>query len=211
MKRPSFLAGLIAAAALTTSAIPAAAAVVLYDFENQPIFTETPFTLTSGGVSAAFAGPSAVDPGAFGIASNFPSPTGFQYRLMSGDFLTIGSAFGASGSPLTITFSAPISAIRFDFALDDPAHTTSLSFTTSAGGTANAMGSLTAVYRYPEGTLSFAGSPFTSLTLQSNAIDFQIDNLQVTTAPVPEPASLLLMGLGLPLIPLLIRHRQGLT
>src|SRR5215813_2853061 len=70
-------------AAFTLAAPSARAAVALYDFENQPIGTETPFTLVSSGLSAAFAGPSGVDPGAFGISSNFLTPTGFQYQLMN--------------------------------------------------------------------------------------------------------------------------------
>ncbi|MDB6002253.1 MAG: hypothetical protein JWP52_3952 [Rhizobacter sp.] len=203
----------IAVAVLFAASIPAQAASVLYDFENQPIFTETPFTMTAGGVSATFAGPSDVDPGAFGISSNFQSPTGFQYRLMNGDFLTIGSAFGASGSPLTITFSAAVTSFSLDFALDDPDNTTALSFTTSANGTATGSGSLTAGFRYPEGSLAFSGTPFTSITFQSNAIDFQLDNLQVTTiAAVPEPESLLLIAAGLPLLAFARRRaRRGAT
>lgn len=196
----------MAAAALFAASMPAAAATALFDFENQPIFTETPFTLTTGGVSATFAGPADVDPGAFGISSNFPSPTGFQYRLMQGDFLTLGSAFGASGSALTITFSAPVTAFSVNFAIDDPAAASTFSIATSAGGAASSGGALAAGFRYPEGTLAFGGSAFTSVTFQSNAIDFQIDNLQVTTAPVPEPASLLLLGAGLPVLALIRRR-----
>src|ERR1700744_388711 len=82
----------IAAALLATASISANASNAVFDFENQPILTETPFSMTNDGVTATFSGPADVDPGAFGISSNFPSPTGFVYRLMDGDFLTIGSA-----------------------------------------------------------------------------------------------------------------------
>jgi hypothetical protein len=189
-------------ASLTAAvSLPAQAAPVLFDFENQPIFTETPFSLANGGVTASFAGPADVDPGAFGILSNFLTPTGFQYRLMQGDFLTIGSAFGASGSVLTITFSAPLTSFSLDFGLDDPDNASTLSFLTNGGDTGTIGGALSAGFRYPEGTLSFAGAAFTTLTLQSNAIDFQIDNLQANTvAAVSEPASLALLATGLPLI-----------
>jgi hypothetical protein len=198
-------AALIAGSALVSS--PTHAAVALYDFENQPIFTETPFTLVSAGVSATFAGPSDVDPGAFGISSNFQSPTGFQYRLMSGDFLTIGSAFGASGSALTITFSAPITAFTLDFAFDDPANASTLTFLTNAMGTGTGNGSLTSGFRYPEGVLSYDGPAFTSITFQSNAIDFQIDNLQATVAAVPEPETVMMFAVGL--VAMALRRRRA--
>jgi hypothetical protein len=199
------------ACVLTAASLSASAANVVFDFENQPIFTETPFTLTNAGVSATFSGPADVDPGAFGIASNFPSPTGFQYRLMNGDFLTIGSAFGASGSALTIAFSAPVTTFTLDFALDDPANLSSLSFATNAGGASSIGGTLTTGFRYPEGTLSFSGAAFTSLTLHSSAIDFQIDNLRATTAvaAVPEPSSLLLLAAGVPVFAWARRRRAA--
>jgi hypothetical protein len=196
---------LIAGSALVSS--PTHAAVALYDFENQPIFTETPVTLVSAGVSATFAGPSDVDPGAFGISSNFQSPTGFQYRLMSGDFLTIGSAFGASGSALTITFSAPITAFTLDFGLDDPSNASTLTFLTNAMGTGSGSGALTSGFRYPEGVLSYDGPAFTSITFQSNAIDFQIDNLQATVAAVPEPETVMLFAVGL--VAMALRRRRA--
>lgn len=196
------------AAASFAAAMPAAASTALFDFENQPIFTETPFTLTTGHVSATFSGPADVEPGAFGISSNFLTPTGFQYQRMQGDFLTIGSAFGASGSALTITFSAPVTAFSVNFAIDDPAAASIFSVATSAGGAASSGGALSGGFRYPEGTLSFTGAAFNSVTFQSTAIDFQIDNLQVTTAPVPEPSSLLLIGAGLPVLGLIRRRTR---
>lgn len=192
-------------AAVLACALPAHADV-LFDFENQPLGTETPFILASaGGLTATFTGPADIDPGAFGISSNIVQPGGPAYRLMNVDFLTIGSAFGASGAALTITFSQPVTSFSVNFAIDDPAHLSTLSFSTNAGGTISTMGSLTSGFRYPEGTLSFSGAAFTVLTVQSNAIDFQLDNLSVT--PVPEPTALLLLGAGLPLTAAWARRR----
>ena len=209
MKRPrpilrGLVAGLLAAAASHVQA-----ADVSFDFENQPIGTETPFSMTRQGLEASFAGPADVDPGAFGIGSNFQTATGFQYRLMQGDFLTIGTAFGASGSVLTVTFSAPVTAFAFDFALDDPLNASSLSFATNGGGRSSAAGTVGNGFRYPEGTLSYAGPAFTALTVQSTAIDFQLDSLRVTTvSAVPEPSRFLLLAAGSPLVALLARRRR---
>lgn len=212
MRRLQLLLATATAAMLGAHLASAGAVTVLFDFENQPIYTETPFSIAGGGITATFSGPKDVDPGAFGIASNFPSPTGLQYRLMSGDFLTIGSAFGASGSALTITSSALLADFTFDFALDDPLATSTLSFSTNAGGTGSAHAGLASGFRYPEGTLSFSGAAFTSLTITSSAIDFQIDNLRVTPViAVPEPTSLLLLVAGLPVILLARRRRANQT
>lgn len=183
-------------ALLAAGAGPSRAAVVAFDFEGQALGAQTPLVIATGGLTATFSGPSTVDPGAFEVSYNsssgpFPTP----YRTLDVAFLTVGSAFGASGSPLTISFSAPLSAVQLEFALDDPAGAASLSLATGAGGTASARGAFASGFRYPEGVLSFSGAPFTSLTLSSAALGFQIDNLVATT--VPEPLSLALLGAGL--------------
>jgi len=212
MKLSSLGAGIAAVAAtLLAIASPAHASVATFDFENQNIGTETPFSLTNNGVTATFAS-TGDDPsgfgGAFGIVANF----GSTYKRMSGDFLSVGSA-RISNDPLTITFSQAITSFSFDFALDDPGSTTTtLAFTTDAGGSGAQSGSLDPNFRYPEGLLSFSGSPFTSITFSSAAFDFQMDNLQVTTAAaaaVPEPASLLLLGACVPAFALSRRRNRS--
>jgi hypothetical protein len=200
---------LLTLAVAALGAAQAHAATALFDFENQPLFTETPFAMTASGVTAEFSGPPDLDPGAFGISTNFPSPTGTVYRLMSGDFLTVGSAFGASGAALTVTFDTPVVGFSVDFALDDPAAITLLSIKSNAGGTAQAGGALADGFRYAEGVLSFSGAAFTQITFESTAIDFQIDNLRVAAAPVPEPAAAALLLAGLPLLLSMRRRRDG--
>jgi len=133
LRRPVMLAGL---AATMLASLPARAnAAALFDFEGQPIGAQTPFTATAGGLGATFAGPSDVDPGAFQLSYNSSSgPLGAPYRTLTGAFLTVGTAFGAVGSLLTIAFSAPLSALSLRFALDDTTNATALSLTTDAGG-----------------------------------------------------------------------------
>jgi hypothetical protein len=55
MKRLPALIGMAIAAIILATA-PARAATLLYDFENQPLMTETPFTLNSSGIAATFTG-----------------------------------------------------------------------------------------------------------------------------------------------------------
>ena len=73
MRPHSLSTAIITAALLATASLSANASNALFDFENQPIATETPFSITDKGVIATFSGPLDIDPGAFGISSNFPS------------------------------------------------------------------------------------------------------------------------------------------
>lgn len=196
-----------AIALLAASPESSRAAAIAFEFESLALGAETPLASTSGGLTATFSGPAGVDPGAFALSFNsssgpFPAP----YRTLQVAFLTTGNAFGASGSPLSISFSAPLQAIQLAFALDDTTSAASLSLVTNVGGTTSARGALAPGFRYPEGLLSFNGAPFTSVTLSSSALGFQIDNLVATT--VPEPLSLDLLGVGLAALVLVRRSRD---
>ena len=198
MHRRHVLVAGLAAACLSACSSFANAAPVLFDFEAQDIGAATPLPITVGGLTAVFSGPSSVDPGAFEVSYNSSSgPFGPPYRTLTTSFLTVGSAFGAAGSPLRITFSSPVSAISLVFALDDPDNTTSLTLITDTGGKATSRGVLAPGFRYPEGQLSFTGAAFTSVTLTSDALDFQLDDVAATPASVPEPATLALLSAGL--------------
>lgn len=132
----------------------------MFNLETPPVDAQTSLCITTGGLNAGFAGPAAIGPGAFAISFNSSSgPFGAPYRTLAGAFLTTGPAFGSPGSPLKITFGAPITALSM---------------------------------------LCFSGRPFTTVTLGSAALNFQIDTVSATTATsVPEPAALLLVACSL--------------
>ena len=198
MPGPHAVFAALAVAALVGSAGSSRAATATFGFEDLPIGSETPLSSTISGVTASFSSPSGSDPGAFAVSYNSSSgPFGSPYRTLTGAFLTVGPASGATGSALRIAFNTAVTSITLLFALDDPASTTVFSLSTSAGGAAAGSGTLAAGFRYPEGTLLFSGIPFTSVTLSSNALDFQVDDITVTTATVPEPASLAVLAAGL--------------
>lgn len=199
----SYLARRVGAALIAACAgsWPGWAGAAPYGFEDQPIGVQTPFAAAIDGVTATFSGPAVVDPGAFAVSFNsssgpFPAP----YRTLTQAFLTVGSAFGAAGAPLRVAFSAPVTSISVLFALDDPGNTTRLNLTTDTGGAASAGGALAPGFRYPEGSLTYTGAPFTVATLSSGASDFQLDDLTVGAAPataVPAPPSLAVLTAGL--------------
>lgn len=86
---------LLAIAAAGLYAVQAHAGTASFDVENPQIGTRTPFSMTAGGLTTAFAGPPHIASGAFGVSPNFPSPTGFAYRLTADNLLSVGMAFGA--------------------------------------------------------------------------------------------------------------------
>jgi len=206
-----FLFASLVAASVLGFGGPGPAVAAPYGFEDQPIGAATPLTASINGVSATFSGPSGVDPDAFEVSYNSSSgPFRAPYLTLTTAFLTVGNAIGAIGAPLRIAFAASVTSVSLLFALDDPANTTALSLTTNTGGAASARGALATGFRYPEGTLSYAGLAFTVLTLASLAPDFQIDDITVAASalpsPVPEPAGLAVLGIGLAALPIL-RHR----
>jgi hypothetical protein len=92
---------------------------------------------------------------------------------------------------IDITFSTPITSVSFDWA------TLTDAFNADADGTN--------FFHVSEGILKFGtfdtftfASPVTTLSFHDTFIgEVAIDNLTVTTAAVPEPATLLLLGFGL--------------
>ena len=187
---------------LGSPALPARAA--LFDFESiapGPTLVTTPLSLTSAGLSAGFTGSALGDPGAFAVSYNSTSGPLRLFQGLQDAFLGSSPATSLDlSSPLTISFSAPVTSLSLNFALGIGAGT--LTLTTSAGGSATFAGTVPAGFAYGEGTASFTGAAFRSVTLRSSAsTGLEVDNINATpsAAAVPEPASVLLLvsvGLG---------------
>ena len=173
-----------AVAALWALALPAAATTATFNFNTDAAGTATPFADTNNGVTASFAST---------VAGGFQIGTPTAFLTLTGNTLFDPGPAGANNLPLTITFSQSIASISLLFALNGSS-IDFLQLSTNAGGNASATGTIPVGFSFPEGSISFSGTPFTSLTLTSNATDFAVDDIVVTTASVPGP----IVGAGFP-------------
>ena len=173
---------------ITTHAITA-----VFNFDNLPINTQTPFTDTNNGLSATF---SSGDPVSGYIVADSES----AFVSITG-YLLVTYPYG-NDTALTITFSEPVTSISFDFSYEIFPENQIMGVL-SNGYSFIATGSITDGYVFPEGevNLSFA-TPFNTIILTNTSSEwanFAIDNLTVDTGStaVPEPATMLLLGSGL--------------
>jgi hypothetical protein len=172
-----------------------AQASVIFNFDTDNVGTTTTFTDTAGGFSATFSSPD--DPGEFVIM-----PTYGLFDTLTGNVLGDPAYADVPNAPLSITLSAPATALSLAFVTDD--YSTPSPFVLDAYngstlvGTATSTGIYPSGYYFPEGEISFTGATFTSVVLSTTAPDFAIDNVLVapaTAAPEPASSALLLLGL----------------
>ncbi len=164
-----------------------AQADALFDFEANASNTAAPFTDTVNGLSATFGGAASVC-NSFGL-----------FQSLSGNVL-IQNFCGPSteSGPLSVSFSANLSHIAFNFATVGGSSTVTL----AAFEDSTAVGSLSFNSDVPtgflngEGLASFSGM-FDRLTL-TGATSLAMDNIVAQTA-TPEPAAFgtVLVGMGL--------------
>ena len=177
----------------------------MFTFETDSSDATTPFSSTSSGLTATFAGSTFADPGAFAISYNSTSGPLPLYSGITLSFLTTALGSIDPGSPLSITFSQAVSALSLNFALGD--RSGSLTLTTNTGGSATKVGAVPSGYNYAEGVLSYSGPAFTVATFSTSASSLAVDNINATAAAVPEPATLALLGTGV--VGIVLRRRRA--
>ncbi len=185
--------------ALTVVGLCAPAPAAIFTLEDVAPFTVTPFSVDSGSTTASFSSPQG---SAFFVTNTTP------FSSLTGNVLVDNDD---AQNELRILFSEPLQAISLLFALNTPVISDALSLNAFRSGmsvgSTSATGTVPGGFAFPEGSLSFGGSVFDEVRLTSAAIDFGIDNVDVTPAAgVPEPSSLWLGGAGLAV--LLIRQSK---
>jgi hypothetical protein len=195
--------------AVLTIASASAAASATFDFETIPQQTATPFSITSGGITATFSSPD-------GSVFLSLDSTGLTTTLAGN--VVVDPGFLAH--PLDIVFSEPVASVTMKFALvlGTPLRSTLL-LSAFAGGTAgilvgraSAVGGPAPPPFFPEGVISFGASMFDAVRLTADVETFAIDDVSAfSSTEVPEPTSFALSVTGIGALLALARrsHRRA--
>ena len=154
----------------------------LFDFETNASGTPTPFINTVNGLSATFGG-----------SARVCDSQGFFQSLSTQILIQNFCGSSSDSGPLTISFSSPLTAISFDFAIAGPNGTLLLSAFldgTRVGGSDFGTTLPPGLFN-GEGVANFSGT-FDSIQLSSDLF-LAVDNVDANTTPVPEPGVSLLI------------------
>lgn len=167
-----------------------ASAATVFNFNEKPLNTYTPFAMTKDGITVSFA--SNGDPGGFALTF-YSSPS------LSGNVLFQPGPADMDNLALSVDFDQALSSISLNFAING---TSSQRLELAAYLAGQQVGDVFATgvrppgAFFPEGLIGFSGASFDSVILTSEALDFAIDNVTVT-APAPEPGTIVITGLVL--------------
>jgi hypothetical protein len=164
----------------------------VFNFDADTPGTATAFTDTVDGLSATFS--SSADPGGFLVGSSF-------YATLSGNVLGDPGVAFTPNVTLTIDFSSNLTGLSLLFATSDLGTPSPLTLTTFEGnaqvGSTSVTGTVPNGFLFPEGSIGVLGGPFNRVVVSSTAQFFAVDSIAAAPATVPEPATELLLGVGL--------------
>ena len=188
---------------------------ILFDFDNAPLHSNLPLSLTADGLTATFS------PGAYGYSIQEANVLGFTPVGFSGYVIYPNTIYQ---SDLTITFSQPLTGFSIMYAPEEYGSDASAIMRATAYLNGANVGTNTTTANppgtWPTGTLSFtAVQTFNSVVVHWDSAPsgtenwgpiFMADNMNVTLAPsvVPLPAALPLFATGLGALGLLGWRRK---
>ena len=176
--------------------MPCVASATTYAFDFTGTGASTPLTLTNDVMSVTITGSG--DPGGFQVVpSFFPGQSGYVLYTPGVD--------GQQHETMTLSFNQAIQSFSSFFARNLAGGPSGdFVLTAYAGGvevgSVSEPGAVVSVF--PQGTISFSGSLFDTITLYDDtASDFAVASLSVDYEPgqqidAPEPATLAVLGLG---------------